>query len=535
MILEIFKGIIVKNFFCLCVIFYSFVAFDAKADQAKDMASALLAVKKQFFGKNLEPGDRRFSEFVDAIKSPPKANNPIFYEKNKWEYSVQNFDLSGANKFFDPKKYFRWQVIELPLSSGASCGNGDPYRFFVNTSPFSRNIQTYLEPGGICNDYSGCTGYDAPAKSTKFLVASNVNGVPTNYLSTIPNGIAGLTSRVVNPLLMRVSPLAGASERIQLWNLIYIPYCTGDAHLGDRVVNYRSGNGSDTKMFHHVGLKNILGVAAWIRNNLQTPDQVFFGGASAGSIGGDINRSVFRQFLMPKIQYNFLDSGAFYPVDLSQNTAHSQLYSHALHNYWGLDLSNPSSSRPYKFIKQILPSLNVVNIGIVRTSYSNKWPKDRTVYILSHFDIVFPTWSFGMHPSIVPLAKTEGRYRVVPATFSSPYAKALLDIENPGKMALRSQIDSMKDTTGYFSTVGRRLLGSHVMSDINFEGSETKVNSNGNAVYLVNVLKNLRASGVPVVRLSESPLLEKMSEGEESDKVSRLLEAVYPSLFYSIK
>src|SRR5690606_14940600 len=28
--------------------------------------------------------------------------------------------------------YFTWEMVELPASSGASCGNGTPYRFFVN-------------------------------------------------------------------------------------------------------------------------------------------------------------------------------------------------------------------------------------------------------------------------------------------------------------------------------------------------------------------------------------------------------------------
>ena len=519
----------------LGAVFFLIVGCNTHASEAGDIANALLQVKEQFFGEKLESGDRRFSEFVEAMKSSPKANNPISLEKKRWEYDVQNIDLSGANRSFDPKKYFRWQMIELPLSSGASCGNGDPYRFFVPTSPSTRTLHTYLEAGGICNHYSACTGYDAPAKPTKFLVASNVNGVAPNYLSTVPNAIEGVASRLVNPLFMRISPLAGVNDRVQLWNLIFMPYCTGDAHLGDRVVDYTSEDRSDTKVFRHVGLRNILGVSAWIRNNLQTPDQVFFGGASAGSIGGDLNRAIFRQMLMPKIQYNFLDSGAFYPVNLSVNTPHSLLYSHALHKYWDLDISNPASSRPYRFFKQILPDVDIVNIGTIRTSYSNKWPKDRSVYVLSQFDIVFPTWSFGMHPAIVPLAKAEGRHRLVPTTFSSPYAKALLSIENPGKTALKNQIDSMKNTTGYFSTVGRRFLGSHVMAGITFEGSETKVNSGASAVQLVDVIKNLRTSGVPVIRLSEPPILEKMIDAEDAYKITKLLELAYPTLFNAIE
>ena len=33
--------------------------------------------------------------------------------------------------------YFQWEMVELPPESGAACGNGSPYRFFVNRTPFS--------------------------------------------------------------------------------------------------------------------------------------------------------------------------------------------------------------------------------------------------------------------------------------------------------------------------------------------------------------------------------------------------------------
>ncbi|HIV70440.1 MAG TPA: hypothetical protein H9903_05900, partial [Candidatus Aquabacterium excrementipullorum] len=29
-----------------------------------------------------------------------------------------------------PTSYMKWEAIEMPASTGASCGNGTPYRFF---------------------------------------------------------------------------------------------------------------------------------------------------------------------------------------------------------------------------------------------------------------------------------------------------------------------------------------------------------------------------------------------------------------------
>ena len=44
--------------------------------------------------------------------------------------------------------YFQWEAVELPASTGASCGNGSPYRFFVNRTPFTTKTVVIFEGGG---------------------------------------------------------------------------------------------------------------------------------------------------------------------------------------------------------------------------------------------------------------------------------------------------------------------------------------------------------------------------------------------------
>jgi len=36
--------------------------------------------------------------------------------------------------------YFQWEMVELPADTGAACGDGSPYRFFVNRTPLSKDI-----------------------------------------------------------------------------------------------------------------------------------------------------------------------------------------------------------------------------------------------------------------------------------------------------------------------------------------------------------------------------------------------------------
>lgn len=66
--------------------------------------------------------------------------------------------------------YFQWEMVELPPQSGAACGNGSPYRFFVNRTPFSADIAiTYegVEPAGI-RGHASARGVSQPAIRTGF-------------------------------------------------------------------------------------------------------------------------------------------------------------------------------------------------------------------------------------------------------------------------------------------------------------------------------------------------------------------------------
>ena len=72
--------------------------------------------------------------------------------------------------------YFKWEMIELPASTGATCGNGTPYRFFVNRTPLNSKAVVMFEGGGACWDQAACKG-------GSLLNAVNPDGIPENYMS----------------------------------------------------------------------------------------------------------------------------------------------------------------------------------------------------------------------------------------------------------------------------------------------------------------------------------------------------------------
>ena len=62
------------------------------------------------------------------------------------------------------------------------------------------------------------------------------------------------------------------------WTVVYIPYCTGDVHLGARKVDY-AGVAMD-----HRGALNAAAALAWIGTEIKQPREIVVTGGSAGAI-----------------------------------------------------------------------------------------------------------------------------------------------------------------------------------------------------------------------------------------------------------
>ena len=75
--------------------------------------------------------------------------------------------------------YFQWEAVELPAASGASCGNGSPYRFFVNRTPFTSKTVVMFEGGGACWDHATCFGLGTatPGPFGKAELLARINAV----------------------------------------------------------------------------------------------------------------------------------------------------------------------------------------------------------------------------------------------------------------------------------------------------------------------------------------------------------------------
>jgi hypothetical protein len=68
------------------------------------------------------------------------------------------------------------------------------------------------------------------------------------------------------------------------WNVVYIPYCTGDLHIGNADNEYIDSKGN-MKFVRHAGRNNILNALDWVEINIKRAKQVFISGESAGGFG----------------------------------------------------------------------------------------------------------------------------------------------------------------------------------------------------------------------------------------------------------
>ena len=182
--------------------------------------------------------------------------------------------------------------------------------------PSTRNTIVYMEGGGACWDYPSCTG------ASGIRGARNPNGIPDNYLDILANPGTSL----VSPFIVRLHPYNAV--KTQNWNMIYVPYCTGDVYSGDKVAVYNDPSGQNPALiWHHNGLRNTRAVVAWLRDHLPRSTQMLSTGCSAGGIGSLDNYAHLRRDLAPTRAFLINDSGPAFaaPVGGVRSSIHRSI------------------------------------------------------------------------------------------------------------------------------------------------------------------------------------------------------------------
>lgn len=342
--------------------------------------------------------------------------------------------------------YFQWEAVELPASSGASCGNGTPYRFFVNRTPFTSKTVVMFEGGGACWDQAACKG-------GTLLDAVNPDGIPANYMSDFNRQAHwGL----VTPFTARVHPLQAVQT--QSWNIVYVTYCTGDVHTGNKVGVYNNVAPSQPLAYYHRGAVNAKAVAAWMAKNMKQPEHLMLTGFSAGGVGSAALYPAFRETLAPKKMALLSDSGPLF--DVPKNATPTQAPSVLLHNkirtVWGLD-------GPQGLVTELIARYpqagSADNLGSITAGLGKIFPKDRIGYANFQEDTNFSAFSYQkFYPEIANAPDEATRLKLLNQKWRQELTPWVAQMET-------------QPNIGYYIPNKRELNGSHCLTIVTFGGT----------------------------------------------------------------
>jgi hypothetical protein len=176
-------------------------------------------------------------------------------------------------------------AVWTPLSlEGCVCSDGSEPTFFERAGDPTK-VVLYFEGGGACFSKETC----------------DPNGNPT-YTITSTGSADGLAERGGYFDLDRIdNPLAEHS-----W--LYVPYCTGDVHMGNTTTDYGDG-----VIIEHRGYTNGLAALEHLLATYPDVEQLVVTGASAGSIPTPLFAALAADELPGADIVTFGDSSAAYP------------------------------------------------------------------------------------------------------------------------------------------------------------------------------------------------------------------------------
>ena len=277
----------------------------------------------------------------------------------------------GIEDVVDGGNNFAWQKVEIP---GTKCSDGSQYKFWVHDNPNSNNIVLMYEGGGACWDYESCSG------ALGLLGAANPNGLADSYITETK-------AKFVAPIMNGNDPGLPFRSKENLvtngWDAVYIPYCTGDVHVGNNVVTYNDPSGVNPPInFFHFGFHNSQQTLQHLAGQFPNVNKMLITGFSAGGVASSAIYNEARTTLNPTKGYMLNDSGPLFPApDGSYNSR--QLHE-TIKTAW--DLATVFTQLPAGF--------DANDMGSINPMLANEFPQDQFAYTGYSTDFNFSRFSY---------------------------------------------------------------------------------------------------------------------------------------------
>jgi hypothetical protein len=247
-----------------------------------------------------------------------------------------------------------WTWVDVP---GSVCNDGSPTGFAINVQDTS-DLFIFFEGGGACWDYLTC------------VVAQ---------LSTIgPFGATEWATR--EQMLPEQFDRTRTTNPFRNATMIYVPYCTGDLHIGDNVAMYPGGGSTVT--WNHKGLSDSTSFLSRVASTWKDPARVVVSGSSAGGFGAILLYDLTRKTWPQSRMYLIDDAGPLLEGD-ALPAAEKQAWISA----WNIG----------GFIDDLCAGCQT-DFSLLNTTLTKSYPNDRMALLSSLQDATI-TFFFGLTPA----------------------------------------------------------------------------------------------------------------------------------------
>jgi hypothetical protein len=200
--------------------------------------------------------------------------------------------------------YEKWTWVDVPE---ARCANDSPTGLAINPTTKSKRLLIFFGGGGVCWSDDNC-------------LAMNLDGYGASHFDTFVKSAKGVFDR------------ADPSNPFRDTSMVFLPYCTGDLHSGNKTTTYPTRG-----TMKHVGYANYGAYLKRIVPTFADTDLVVLAGTSAGGFGATWNYDRTRAAFGAKKVHLVSDSGTILrPPYYSKEIATGRS------NAWGLSLTVPS-------------------------------------------------------------------------------------------------------------------------------------------------------------------------------------------------
>jgi len=212
-----------------------------------------------------------------------------------------------------------------PTCSGRP-GTDPTYTFLVKRGT-TNNLLINFMGGGACWSDTNCLG-------------------PSSTITYFPDvaSFQQATLAIASPILdVGVLDHRNTANPFRDWNMVFIPYCSGDIHIGSNDTTYVDPQTGVSSTIRHRGFDNFLAVLSYLQ--LQFPEssvgRVFVTGQSAGGYGAIFDFPFIKELYYSK-QVDMLGDAAAGTLNVTDTGAAANAFQTQSATRWNAGVSIPS-------------------------------------------------------------------------------------------------------------------------------------------------------------------------------------------------